>query len=64
MRLFLVVLLLVSFMTLSVGAVCAEPFCDWALDSGKVVDWLVCMVFAMMLDEGAGDYQGNWSTGG
>lgn len=64
MRVFVVVVLVACFATIPLGVLCAEPFCDLALETGRFVDWLVCMVFAMMLDEGAGDYQGNWSTGG
>jgi hypothetical protein len=58
-KVFVVVLLLVLFVAAPVGRLCTEPFCDLALESGKFLDWLVCMVFAMILDEGVGDWQGN-----
>lgn len=61
MKLFLVVLLLVMFSAAPLGALRAEPFCDIALESAKVVDWLVCQVFAGILNLGSGDYQGNWT---
>jgi hypothetical protein len=63
-KVFVVVLFLVLFVAAPAGALRAEPFCDLALESGKFVDWLVCMVFAMILDEGAGDPFGNWHMGG
>jgi hypothetical protein len=60
-KVLLVVVMLAMFVLVPIGSACAEPFCDWALDSGKVVDWLVCQVFAMMLDLGSGDWQGNYT---
>jgi hypothetical protein len=54
-----VVLLLVLFVAAPVGRLCAEPFCDVALHSGKFVDWVVCQVFAMILDLGTTDPWGN-----
>ena len=59
MKVFLVALLLVLFVAAPVERACAEPFCDMALESGKFVDWLVCMVFAMIMDIGEGDWYGN-----
>jgi hypothetical protein len=59
-KVFVVVLLLVLFVAAPVGRLCAEPFCDWALETGKFVDWLVCQVFAMIMDLGSGDFQGNY----
>ena len=59
MKVLIVVLLLLSVMTLPAATLCAEPFCDLALESGKVVDWLVCMVFAMILGHFSGDFFGN-----
>lgn len=56
---FIVVLLLVLFVAAPIEKACAEPFCDMALESGKIVDWLVCMVFAMIMDIGSGDDYGN-----
>ena len=63
MKAFVVVLLVLTFVAVPVGTLCAEPFCDAALESGRVVDWLVCMVFAMLLDEGVGDPFGNYHIG-
>ena len=59
MKGFIVVLLLVLLLTAPIGRLCAVPFCDVALESGKFVDWLVCLVFAMILDLGSGDDFGN-----
>jgi hypothetical protein len=58
-KVFVVVLLLVLFVAGPVGALRAEPFCDWALWSGKFIDWVVCQVFAMILDLGTTDPWGN-----
>jgi 4-amino-4-deoxy-L-arabinose transferase-like glycosyltransferase len=55
-----VVLLFVVLVTPCVAAASPAPFCDVALWSGKFVDWLVCMVFAMMLGEGSGDQYENY----
>jgi len=63
-KVFIVVLLLMLFVAASIGALRAEPFCDVALESGKFLDWLVCMVFAMILGDGSGDWYGNWHIGG
>ena len=63
MKVFVVVLLLVLFLVTPSVALCGVvdvPFCDVALETGKFLDWLVCMVFMMMLDEGVGDPFGNW----
>jgi hypothetical protein len=63
-KVFVAVFLLVLFIATPVATLRAEPFCDVALESGKFVDWLVCMVFAMIIGDGWGDYQGNWYLGG
>jgi len=60
-KVLVVVLVLLLFVAAPVGGLNAEPFCDLALDSGKFIDWLVCMVFAMILDEGVGDGQGGYT---
>jgi len=60
LKVFVVVLLLVLFLGAPVERACGQPFCDIALESGKFLDWLVCMVFAMIIDVGVGDFQGNW----
>ena len=59
MKLFVVVLLLVLFVAAPLQKACAVPFCDMALETGKFLDWLVCMVFAMIVDIGYGDDHGN-----
>jgi hypothetical protein len=59
LKVFVVVLILVLFVAAPVGRLCAEPFCDWALESGKFLDWLVCQVFAMILGDYRGDNFGN-----
>jgi hypothetical protein len=61
-KVFVVVLLLVSFLVTPSVALCGVldvPFCDVALESGKFLDWLVCAVFAMMLGDWQGDNFGN-----
>ena len=59
MKRLILVLLLLSFVAVPTSTLCAEPFCDLALESGKVVDWLVCMAFAMILGHYWGDDYGN-----
>ena len=61
MKVFVVVLLLVLFVAAPAGKLCAEPFCDMALESGKFLDWLVCQVFAMILDEVVGSPFGGYT---
>jgi hypothetical protein len=63
-KVLIVVLFLMLFVAAPIGTLRAEPFCDVALESGKFLDWLVCQVFAMILGDGWGDYQGNWHIGG
>jgi len=58
-KVFVVVVLLVSLFAVPVGTVLAEPFCDVALESGKVVDWMVCAVFAWFIQLGEYDPWGN-----
>ena len=49
MRRLVVVLLLVLFL-LGPGVVVAEPIvCDYALHTGKVLDWLVCEFVMFMI---------------
>lgn len=67
MKVFVVVLLLVLFLVTPSVALCGVvdvPFCDVALWSGKFLDWVVCQVFAMMLDLGTTDPWGNTHIGG
>lgn len=52
MKRFVVVLLLVSFLLAPAGSACEPTACDWALETGKVVDWMVCGLVAMMLGYG------------
>jgi hypothetical protein len=64
---FVVVLLLVLFLlspSVGLGSLIDVPFCDVALESGKFIDWLVCMVFAMLTGNGVGDDFGNVHVGG
>jgi hypothetical protein len=40
-----VVVILLALFLLGPGVVAAEPIvCDYALDSGKLLDWLVCVL--------------------
>ncbi len=64
MKILVVTLLLMAFLTSSVGSLCAEPFCDLALESGQFIDWLVCVAFAMIIDDWQGDNYGNGVIGG
>lgn len=49
MRAAIVVFLLVSFLAIPVGTACAEPLCDWAPESGKVIDWAICVGIAWVV---------------
>ncbi len=64
MRVVVVALLLSLFLAAAVGSLFAEPFCDLALESGKVIDWLVCVAFAMIIEDWQGDNYGNGVIGG
>ncbi len=64
MKVFVVMLLLALFLAAPVATLCAEPFCDTALESGKFIDWLVCVVFAMIIDDWQGDNHGSGVIGG
>lgn len=57
-----VIVLVVSLLAGPVAVACGEPYCDWALWSGKFVDWFVCMTFSMLIGDGYGDWYGNWYT--
>ncbi|MFH0778543.1 MAG: hypothetical protein V2A71_07930 [Candidatus Eisenbacteria bacterium] len=59
MKVFVVVVLLVSFLAVPIGTLFAEPFCDWALYSGNVIDWMVCAFFAWVIRAGEYDPWGN-----
>ena len=59
MRKLILILLLLLLVAAPIGVSYAEPFCDLALQSGKVIDSLVCMVFAMILGHFSGDFFGN-----
>jgi len=59
MKAVVVVLCLALLAIAPAGMLKAEPFCDLALESGKVTDWLICMVFAMVIDRFEGDWFGN-----
>jgi hypothetical protein len=54
-----VAFLLTALLSASAASLCAEPFCDLALESGRFVDWLVCVAFAMIIDDWQGDNYGN-----
>ena len=59
MKILVVVFLLVCFLAVPVGRMVAEPFCDYALYSGKVIDWVICGLFAWIMGLGEYDEQGN-----
>jgi hypothetical protein len=63
MKMLVVLLLLASFLAAPVASICAEPFCDVALESGKFIDWLVCIAFAMIIGDWQGDNYGNGVVG-
>ncbi|MFH0777041.1 MAG: hypothetical protein V2A71_00275 [Candidatus Eisenbacteria bacterium] len=50
MKLFVVVLLVVLLLVSPSVGLGYPAFCDWALESGKVVDWLVCLVFGWFME--------------
>lgn len=59
MRKWVVVILLVLFL-LGPGVVAAEPIvCDYALHSGKVLDWLMCVI-VMEAVGAAEEIPGGW----
>lgn len=56
-----VVVILLALFLLGPGVVAAEPIvCDYALDSGKLLDWLVCVIVMQALGA-AEEISGGWS---
>jgi hypothetical protein len=59
-RKLVIVILLVLFL-LGPGVVVAEPIvCDYTLHSGKLLDWLVCVIVMEVL-AAAEEIPGGWS---
>ncbi|MCX5800784.1 MAG: hypothetical protein NTX17_05285 [Candidatus Eisenbacteria bacterium] len=51
MKMFVVVLLLVLFVAAPVKGLCDVPFCDVAMETMKLSDWIACAVFAILMGD-------------
>jgi hypothetical protein len=57
-RKIVVVTLLVLFLMAPVASLCEPIQCEWAMETGKLADWIVCALVAIMMGNG------DWIPGG